>query len=407
MAVYSVSLITAYLRERLEYDPVLQDVWVSGEVANLRRSGTGHSYFTLRDDTGSLRCVLFLSYGGSERLASGAAVIAHGRISIYERSGDLQLIVDLVQPEGVGELQLRLEELKVKLEREGLFERSRKRPLPPFPRRVAVVTSPTGAVWQDIQNVVGRRYPLVELVMAPTPVQGEDAAPGIVEALRAVGEADVDVVIVARGGGSLEDLWPFNEESVARAVYSSRVPVVSAVGHETDVTIADLVADVRAPTPSAAAEMAVPDVVELARMVSAMHGSVTGAVASHLTSRAEAVRDIEDRLLSSAPDIDTLRRDVDELLDLAATHQTHYIEIRRERLGSLSGRLTALSPYAILRRGYAIVQRRGDGAVSGPPATFRVGDTLDVTLEKTALAADVTSVRERPAIASTLETAIA
>ena len=395
MAVYSVSLITAYLRERLEYDPVLQDVWVSGEVANLRRSGTGHSYFTLRDDAGSLRCVLFLSYGGSERLAPGAAVIVHGRISIYERSGDLQLIVDLVQPEGVGELQLRLEELKLKLQTEGLFEPSRKRPLPPFPRRVAVVTSPTGAVWQDIRNVVERRYPLVELVMAPTPVQGEDAAPGIVEALRAVSEAGVDLVIVARGGGSLEDLWPFNEESVARAVYSSRVPVVSAVGHETDVTIADLVADVRAPTPSAAAEMAVPDVVELARRVAAMHGSVTAAVASHLNSRAEVVRDIEDRLLSSAPDVDTLRRDIDELLDLAATHLTHYIEIRRERLRSLSGRLTALSPYAILRRGYAIVQRRGDGAASGPPATFRVGDTLDITLEKAALAADVTSVRER------------
>ena len=397
MAVYSVSLITAYLRERLEYDPVLQDVWVSGEVANLRRSGTGHSYFTLRDDTGSLRCVLFLSYGGSERLAPGSAVIVHGRISIYERSGDLQLIVDLVQPEGVGELQLRLEELKLKLQTEGLFEPSRKRPLPPFPRRVAVVTSPTGAVWQDIRNVVERRYPLVELVMAPTPVQGEDAAPGIVEALRVVGESAVDLVILARGGGSLEDLWPFNEESVARAVYSSRVPVVSGVGHETDVTIADLVADVRAPTPSAAAEMAVPDVVELARRVAAMHGSVTAAVASHLNSRAEVVRDIEDRLLSSAPDVDTLRRDVDELLDLAATHLTHYIEIRRERLRSLSGRLTALSPYAILRRGYAIVQRRGDGAPSGPDAPFKVGETLDIALEKTALSAEVTSVREHSA----------
>ena len=397
MAVYSVSLITAYLRERLEFDPVLQDVWVSGEVANLRRSGTGHSYFTLRDDTGSLRCVLFLSYGGSERLAPGAAVIVHGRISIYERSGDLQLIVDLVQPEGVGELQLRLEELRLKLQTEGLFEPSRKRPLPPFPRRVAVVTSPTGAVWQDIQNVIGRRYPLVELVMAPTPVQGEEAAPGIVEALRAVGEAGVDLVIVARGGGSLEDLWPFNEEPVARAVYSSRVPVVSAVGHETDVTIADLVADVRAPTPSAAAEMAVPDMVELSRRVSAMHGSITSAVSSHMTARTEAIRDIEDRLLSSAPDIDTLRRDVDDLLGLAATHLAHDLEIRRERLRSLSGRLTALSPYAILGRGYAIVQRRGDGAVSGPATTFMVGDALDITLEKTALAADVTSVRERSA----------
>ena len=395
MAVYSVSLITAYLRERLEYDPVLQDVWVSGEVANLRRSGTGHSYFTLRDETGSLRCVLFLSYGGSERLVPGAAVIVHGRISIYERSGDLQLIVDLVQPEGVGELQLRLEELKMKLQKDGLFEPSRKRPLPPFPRRVAVVTSPTGAVWQDIQNVIGRRYPLVELVIAPTPVQGEDAAPGIVEALRVVGEADVDLVIVARGGGSLEDLWPFNEESVARAVYSSRAPVISAVGHETDVTIADLVADVRAPTPSAAAEMAVPDAVELSRRISATSASMNAAVASDLAARSEAVRDLGVRLLSSSPDVDTLRREVDDLLGLAATHLAHDVEIRQERLRSLSGRLAALSPYAILQRGYAIVQRRGDGEVSGSPSTFRIGDTLDITLERSALAADVTSVHER------------
>ena len=395
MAVYSVSLITAYLRERLEYDPVLQDVWVSGEIANLRRSGTGHSYFTLRDEAGSLRCVLFLSSGGSERLVPGAAVIVHGRISIYERSGDLQLIVDLVQPEGVGELQLRLEELRLKLEREGLFEPSRKRVLPPFPRRVAVVTSPTGAVWQDIRNVVGRRYPLVELVLAPTPVQGEEAAPSVVEALRATGRSDVDLVIVARGGGSLEDLWPFNEESVARAVYSSPVPVISAVGHETDVTIADLVADVRAPTPSAAAEMAVPDVVELARRVSTMRASAMAAAASHLATRSESVRELEGRLFSSAPDVDTLRRDVDDLLGQAAAHMAHDIEIRRERLGSLSGRLRALSPYAILRRGYAIVQRRGDGETPRPPAPFLVGDTLDITLEKTALAADVTSVSER------------
>ena len=395
MAVYSVSLITAYLRDRLEYDPVLQDVWVSGEIANLRRSGTGHSYFTLRDEAGSLRCVLFLSSGGSERLLPGAAVIVHGRISIYERSGDLQLIVDLVQPEGVGELQLRLEELKMKLQKEGLFEPSRKRPLPPFPRRVAVVTSPTGAVWQDIRNVIGRRYPLVDLVLAPTPVQGEEAASGIVEALRAAGEVDVELVIVARGGGSLEDLWPFNEESVARAVYSSPVPVISAVGHETDVTIADLVADVRAPTPSAAAEMAVPDVVELDRRVSTMRASAMAAAASLLATGSEAFRELEGRLLSSAPDVDTLRRDVDDRLGLAATHLAHDIEIRRERLGSLSGRLAALSPYAILRRGYAIVHRRGDGAAPGPSAMFRVGETLDITLEKTALAADVTSVRER------------
>ncbi len=397
MTVFTVSQTTSYIRQSLESDPVLGDIWVSGEVANLRRSGTGHSYFSLRDSAASLKCVLFLSYGGSELLKSGEAVTARGRVSIYEKSGDVQLIADLVLPEGVGELHLQLEELKHKLRLEGLFEPSRKRPLPPFPRRVAVVTSPTGAVWQDIRNVASRRYPLVELALAPTPVQGEEAARGIAEALRAVYEADVDVAIVARGGGSLDDLRPFNEETVARAIYSSRVPVISAVGHETDVTISDLVADVRAPTPSAAAEMAVPDMADIARRLSTARRSMTTSVAARLDADAESLRGLVGRVLSSPPDTDTLRREIDDRLSLAHTHLTHGIEVRRERLRSLSDRLTALSPRDTLRRGYAVVQRREDGAVAGAAAPVKVGDTLDVTLETARLAADVTSVRGRPA----------
>ena len=290
MAVYPVSQITSYVRQVLEYDILLQDLWVSGEVANLSRPGSGHSYFTLRDGGKSLRCVMFRTALGAERLNAGAAVIAHGRISIYELRGDLQMIVDMVQPEGVGELQLKLEQLKMKLEAGGLFDPSRKRPLPRHPRRLGVITSPTGAVWQDIQTVVLRRYPLVELVLASTPVQGEGAADGIVGAFRALhAVGGIDAVILARGGGSLEDLWPFNEEAVAHAVFSCRVPVISAVGHETDVTIADLVADHRAPTPSAAAEMAVPDRLEFAQGLSISEKTLSAAMVARITAGSEHV----------------------------------------------------------------------------------------------------------------------
>ena len=230
MAVYSVSQVIGYLGDVLAQDALLQDLWIRGEVANLARPGSGHSYFTLRDSSGTLRCVMFRRARGAELLSNGAAVVAHGRVSIYGVRGELQLIADIVQPEGVGELQMRLEQLKLKLETEGLFEPSRKRPLPAFPRKVGAVTSPTGAVWQDIQTVIGWRYPLVELLLAPTAVQGELAAQGIVDAFDALNEVpDVDTVIVARGGGSLEDLWPFNEEAVARAIFSSRAPVISAI----------------------------------------------------------------------------------------------------------------------------------------------------------------------------------
>ena len=262
--IYGVSQVTSYLQDLLAYDDLLNDIWIEGEVSNLRRAGSGHAYFSLRDDSSSLRCALFRNSLGHDHLTDGALVIAHGRVSLYVVRGDLQLIADAIQPEGVGRLQMQLEQLRAQLDREGLFDPSRKRPLPEFPKRIGVVTSPSGAVWHDIQTIIGRRYPLVELLLAPAVVQGDAAAPTIVEAVEALNaDADIDAIIVARGGGSLEDLWAFNEEAVARAVFASRAPVVSAVGHETDVTICDLVADVRAATPSEAAEMIVPDRVDL------------------------------------------------------------------------------------------------------------------------------------------------
>jgi exodeoxyribonuclease VII large subunit len=265
MQVLSVSQALSYLRELLETDYLLADVWISGEVSGPRTQPSGHTYFTLKDATSQMRGVLFRSAfvrqrRMAEHLEHGAQVIVHGRITIYEARGELQIVVDFVQPEGVGLRQAQFERLRTQLEEEGLFAADRKRPLPSFPKRIGVVTSAAGAVFHDICNVLTRRWPMAEVVLAPTPVQGPEAPYGIVGAIETLNlEGDVDVIIVARGGGSVEELWTFNEEAVARAVFGSLIPVVSAVGHETDFTICDYVADLRAPTPSAAAELVVPD----------------------------------------------------------------------------------------------------------------------------------------------------
>ena len=260
MRFFSVADVTGYIKQVLSRDEQLRDLWISGEVSNFVRSTPGHCYFTLKDNNAQLRCVLFKGNHGSEHLSNGRAVNVHGRIDFYEVQGNIQFYVDAVQPSGIGVLAAELERLKIELEKEGLFEHSRKRILPEFPNRVGVVTSDTGAVLHDIQTVMGRRYPLAELVLCPSSVQGEQSVPEIVDAIQTLNSTDsIDVIIVARGGGSIEDLWAFNTEAVARAIYASRVPVVSAIGHETDYTIADLVADVRAPTPSAAAEIVCPD----------------------------------------------------------------------------------------------------------------------------------------------------
>ncbi len=374
---------------------MLQDFWVNGEVANLARPGSGHSYFSIRDGNSTMRCVMFRNSRGANYLENGAAIILHGRVSIYEQRGDLQIIADIAQPEGVGELQLRLEQLKLELEQQGLFDESRKRGLPRFPKKVAVVTSPSGSVWHDIQNVVRRRYPLVELAIAPAPVQGEDAAPAIAEALQAAGnESGVDIVILARGGGSLEDLWAFNEEEVARAIFACPVPVVSAVGHETDHTIADLVADLRAPTPSAAAELVVPDSAELIAFAIASAQSMDASISRQVTSGIEAAQQLGRRLNNSLPDLDTLRLRIDDRLRIARQMLAHMLSLNGERVDGLMLRLEALSPRDTLRRGYAIVQRNDDGSVVSRHTQAEVGDALDITLTNGAIQAQVTSTEQ-------------
>ena len=264
-AILTVSQVTTYIKELLEADFLLRDLWIQGEVSNFSRSTAGHIYFTLKDAEASIKCVLWRSLAEEQTHlpADGQAVILHGRVSVYEVQGAYQFYVDLVQPAGVGTLYLRFLALKERLAEEGLFSPERKRPLPPFPRSLGVVTSPKAAAWRDILHVLERRYPLVEVILAPAAVQGPEAPLQIAEAIRTLNEeTGVDLIIVARGGGSLEELWAFNEEAVARAIYSSGVPVISGVGHEVDFTIADFVADLRAPTPTAAAAAAVPDMEE-------------------------------------------------------------------------------------------------------------------------------------------------
>ena len=388
MAVYTVSQVSSHIKESLESDPLLMDLWVVGEVSGLRNSSAGHTYFSLKDRESLLRCVMFRGMQGAELLSEGDSVSAHGKITFYTRGGTTDFMVDLAMPEGVGELALELERLKQKLAAEGLFENSRKRPLPRFPKRVGVVTSPTGAVFHDIQNVLQRRYPLAELVLSPTIVQGQEAAPRIAAALELLDrDGGCDVIIVGRGGGSLEDLWPFNEEVVARAIYACKTPVVSAVGHETDETIADYVADVRAPTPSAAAELVVPDGYvlrqNLAMVAATLHRLLNGLTSQRRSDLVVLARRMETGL----PDTQTLRRRVDDIGQLVQKASERLVQDGETQVEGFSLRLRALDPAATLDRGFSIVELSDSGQVVTSAMQVSVGDALAITVADGSLAA--------------------
>ena len=376
---YRVSWLARYLKELIESDLKLSNIWVEGEVSNVTRSTAGHAYFTLKDEDAQLRCVMFRRASGGLPLENGMQALAHGNVSFYEARGDLQLIVDFVQPAGVGVWAAQFERLKEKLEAEGLFDPARKRSLPPFPQRVGVATSPAGAVFHDICNVIGRRWPLAEVVLAPTPVQGAEAAVRIAEAIRQLnGEEGIEVIIVARGGGSLEELWPFNEEVVARAIYASRLPIISGVGHETDYTIADYVADARAPTPSAAAETAVPERGEVSRRIDGMALSLLGWTAGQVNrSRLELER-TSQRLRWALPDPSKLRERVGALAKQVQVAGDRALEQRGERLNGFALRLRSLDPRRTLARGYAVVQLRDGKEAVTSVKQVKGRDRLDV-----------------------------
>ena len=425
--ILTVSDLTRTVRDILERQ--IGDVWVEGEISNYRKQSSGHHYFTLKDDRSQISCVMFArSYGAQSRVAlsDGVHVQVFGRVTVYEARGQYQLVIQLIQPRGQGILQARFEALKRKLLAEGLFESGRKRPLPGFPRRVALVTSPTGAVLQDMLNILQRRNPWLSILICPVRVQGEGAASEISAMIRHVSlraqELKIDVIIVARGGGSLEDLWEFNEESVARAIYSSLVPVISAVGHEIDFTIADFVADVRAPTPSAAAEILAPDFLKLQaeiatrltdldrlarqalelnriRLARLAEARCFREPARILVEHEQRVDQIEIRLSQAALNAIEQRRvqisrmltflsafRPDRLLE-AKKREISQAEIRLQRIvatainaqrhtvGRLADALRLLGPQQTLERGYSITLD-ADGNVIRSVENVATGDTL-------------------------------
>lgn len=357
---WSVTDLTRFLRDLLEAEEDLQDLWVEGEVSNLSRPASGHLYFTLKDRNAALRCVMWRNAVMQQAYlpANGDAIEVHGNISIYEASGNYQLYGDLIRPAGEGALYQEFLRLKAQLEAEGLFDPQHKQPIPSWPRMIGIVTSPTGAALQDMLDTIRRRFPPLQVVLSPTQVQGEQAPQGIVTALQdIIRTINPDVVLLARGGGSLEDLMAFNDEQVARAIASSPVPIITGIGHETDFTIADFAADLRAPTPTAAAELATPDQADLRISLGELSGYLRQLTHNNLYTLRRNLESQWNRLNMRTPGAQ-IRRDLqrlDELADRVQRSLLHTLQISNTRLAGLELRLKALNPQAVLERGYAIV----------------------------------------------------
>jgi exodeoxyribonuclease VII large subunit len=379
---WTVTELTRYLRELIEGDFSLQDLWVFGEVSNLSRPSSGHLYFTLKDANATLRCVMWRDAVRRQPVVprEGEAIEVHGGLGLYEAGGVYQLYADTLRPAGEGVLYQEFLRLKARLEAEGLFDAEHKQPLPEWPRRVGIVTSPTGAALRDMLNTIYRRYPAVEVIVAPTPVQGEAAPLRIVTALEDLNRLfQPDVILLARGGGSIEDLWAFNDERVARAILASTAPLITGVGHETDFTIADFAADVRAPTPTAAAEMATPNRDELLNLLIELRSRLDYAWRTLLDNRRWSLKATLGNLRLHSP-VARLRGDrqrLDELVRRAEAIFEHRLNMQRTRVEGLDQHLSALNPLSVLSRGYAIVSDK-HGHVVRSVVQVEAGDDLDV-----------------------------
>ena len=393
--VYRIAEITREIKVLLEGR--FPSVWVEGEISNIRRPGSGHLYFTLKDEDSQLQAVLYR--GQAARIAfdlrDGLEVVAFGDISVYEKGGRYQITLSEIEPKGVGALQVAFEQLKERLRREGLFDLARKRPIPLLPRRIGIVTSPSGAAIRDILSVIERRFANVSILVSPVRVQGETAAAEISAAIEGLNRmGDVDVIIVTRGGGSLEDLWAFNEEQVARAIAGSGIPVISAVGHEIDFTIADFVADLRVPTPSAAAELVVAKKSELHERVRTLFSRIDSAARA-------AIADLRRRLMVCAQSrvllapenvVRQYQQLIDELDGRLGRSFRHRLELGRAGLAGLAGRLESLSPVSILSRGYSVLFRARDGAVVTGASQLRRGEVVRARLARGGFTATVDEI---------------
>ena len=383
----TVTQLNEYIKRLIEGDSPLSDLYVKGEISNFKNHfATGHFYFTLKDDGGLIRAVMFRSSASKLKFMpeNGMRVVVHGRVSAFVRDGQYQLYADSLEPDGVGALYIAYEQLKKRLESEGLFAPARKKPLPKIPTRVGIITSATGAAVRDMIHVAGRRFPFAKLILYPSLVQGPGAAVQLIEGVQYFNRtASVDVIIIGRGGGSIEDLWAFNDEQLARTVAASRIPIISAVGHETDFTICDFVADRRAPTPSAAAEIALPETAELKRKIHNIISRENAVLTQVIARRREYLKRLSDtRALRSPMNfIDDKRMHLTTLAERLALSQTNSLSIKQAQLKAIAGKMEALNPLSVLSRGYSAVYgengeiiKHTDQLTPGASITFRLAD---------------------------------
>jgi exodeoxyribonuclease VII large subunit len=380
---WTVSRLTFYIRRLLEENETLQDVWVQGEISNLSRPASGHVYFTLKDSSAALKCVMWKTSAARLRmgLQDGMEIEVHGRIGVYEISGQYQLYADQIRPVGEGALYQEFMRLKAMLDAEGLFDRERKRTIPMLPKKIGIVTSATGAALQDMLNTLRRRWPVVEVLLAPSAVQGVEAPPALVKAIQSLVMQSPDVILMARGGGSIEDLWAFNDERVVRAVANSPVPIICGVGHETDFTLSDFAADLRAPTPTAAAELATQiTLMDLLASLENYRNRLNTATLSLLADQQNILSSLTAGLRYASPERRILseRQRVDELSRRAHSSLLHRIQLQSTHVNGMQRRLEALNPLAVLARGYAVVTRKEDSSVVSRVAQTSPGEQIQI-----------------------------
>ena len=391
--IYAVSEVNGLIKDLIDGTPQLSGLYIRGELSNYKIYPSGHHYFTLKDGQSALRCVMFKSSAMKLRFRpeNGMQAVVFGRISVFPREGAYQLYCTQLSPDGVGDLYVAFEQLKQKLQQEGLFDPAHKKPLPPYPQRIAIVTSGAGAAVHDMIRILRRRYPIAKVLLLPVRVQGTEAPAEIAGAIRyANAHGLADVLITGRGGGSLEDLWAFNDERVARAIYDSDIPVISAVGHEPDVAISDFVADRRASTPSNAAEIAVPDMAELLRTLDAAHSRMTQSIRRDIAAHSRRLESLSKKRVLTDPTayLADRRQDVDHMTHRLCAAMRVVTDVQNRRFGALAASLDALSPLKVLGRGYALAQQP-DGTVLRSADQARIGETLRLRLADGALRCQV------------------
>lgn len=396
--ILTIKELTREIKRWLEEHPGLRDVWVRGEISNFTHHSRGHMYFTLKDETSRIRAVMFLSHNQFLKFKpkDGLKVLARGEVNVFERDGQYQFYVKEMQPDGIGSLYQAFEELKEKLSKRGWFSPERKKPIPLYPRVVGVITSPTGAAIRDIITTIKRRYPIVEIKVFPVLVQGSEAAASIARAIRLAQELDIDVLIVGRGGGSIEELWAFNEEIVAEAIVSSRIPIISAVGHETDVTIADFVADLRAATPTAAAEQAVPVLAELKERLSLRKKQLIQSIQRLVRDRRKELARWQQSYAFKYPKqlLVQKEQELDDLIQSLTKSMRAYIDERKKQLYFKNAHLDALSPLKIMSKGYSLVYDQGKTRLYHSVKQIAPGQAVQIVMQDGELDCHVWGIKE-------------